>query len=90
MRWRDKHRAQTPSPIQLMDGHNLTATKMKPGSTQARACRGDDYCGEEWPVSSEGSWEFVESGGGGAGLVVDVDRSELVGGCCVDGVCVVD
>jgi hypothetical protein len=30
---------------------------------------------------------MVEGGGGGAGLVVDV---ELAGGGCVDGVCAVD
>ena len=34
--------------------------------------------------------EVVEGGGGGAGFVGDVGMSELAGGCCVDGVCVID
>ena len=69
-------RTQAPSPTQTMSQHNPTTTKMKPGSTKARGAV--DFGGEEWSVSSEGSWYVIE-GGGGARLVVKlISQSRMV------------
>ena len=51
------------------------------------SCHQDDFAERNaWSGSSEGRWEVVQSGGGGVRLMVEVDMSELAGGCCVDGI----